>query len=309
MLRSSPSARRDGAGGLRSPQPHTGPSPRAPSRQSRARPSRRREPPRPTAGLRARPRDGRGPVGTGTAAGTEAGRSSPGPGGERRGGSGRRHPTHHGDARSGLPPRRSRGERRARPAAISYLLGRSRPGAAPHYRPRLIVPPPPPPFPRCRRLAPPNCQVPPFTWARDGLLLLLLPPPFPLRYRPYANGAPPTRTDGGRPAPTTQDLSENSTLRSLRSASPRHERNRAIGGETQTKGERFTNQPMRQGDTTTARKLPGGPRAHVCAPPPPKHGEARGLQFSSAPYSRTRSGGSAEGRAATAILVGPWVGE
>lgn len=157
------------------PAAHTGPSPRAQSRQSRARPSRRRELPRPTAGLRAQPRDGRGPVGTGTAAGTEAGRSSPGPGGERRGGSGRRHPTHRGGRRAGsatqipgraagapgrhLLPARTEPARRCAPlqaashcaaaaTAISSLPPPRSPqlsGSSIHLGPRRPPPPSPPP--------------------------------------------------------------------------------------------------------------------------------------------------------------------
>lgn len=200
-LRSSPWAHRDGARGLRAPQPHTG-LPRGPWADKAERGQSAALTPRTPPGAaeadggapspaprRARPRrdgDGRWDRGGAQLTGTrrrEAGRERPPPS----------HPPRRRAERA--PPRSSRGEWQARQAAISYLLGRTRPGAAPHYRPRLIVLPPPPPFPRCRRLAPPNCQVPPFTWARDGLLLLLLPP-----LSPCAAG--PTQTEHLPPVPT-----------------------------------------------------------------------------------------------------------
>ncbi|XP_061853694.1 arp2/3 complex-activating protein rickA-like [Colius striatus] len=79
----------------------------------------------------------------------------------------------------------------------------TQPGASPHYRPLLIV-----------LLLPP----PPHSPQLSGSSIHLgpgqpPPPPYPLRCRPYANGAPPTHTNGGRPAPATQACSENSALR------------------------------------------------------------------------------------------------
>ncbi|XP_064516133.1 proline-rich protein HaeIII subfamily 1-like [Pseudopipra pipra] len=119
----------------------------------------------------------------------------------RRGGGGAALPGPRGreESTAAIPPLRGRGScgrdtpalgRHAAPGGPSPTCSDgTQPGASPHYRPRLIVLLlPPPPFPRRRRLSPRSCQVPPFTWARDGRPL----PPFPPRYgRRYANGAPP----------------------------------------------------------------------------------------------------------------------
>ncbi|XP_072786756.1 uncharacterized protein [Taeniopygia guttata] len=126
--------------------------------------------------------------------------------------------------------------RHAAPGAPSPTCSdRTQPGASPYYRPRLIVLPPPP-FPR-RRLSPRSCQVPPFTWARDGLPL----PPLPLRYgRRYANGAPPpplppvptgaAQRPRRNPAPRIPPCA----VRTL-CIPPRYERKPAIGGRSRVK--------------------------------------------------------------------------
>lgn len=197
------------------------------------------------------------------AAGAEAEQHCPGPG---RDGLPPSHPAGGGGAGAAGAAASGRDTpalgRHAAPGAPSPTCSDwTQPGASPYYRPRLIVLLPPP-FPRRHRLSPRSCQVPPFTWARDGLPL----PPVPLRYgRHYANGAPPpplppvptgaAQRPRRNPAPRIPPCA----VRTLRIPA-RYERKQAIGGRSRVKGERFARRPMGWRDTATA----GEPRALTC---------------------------------------------